>query len=733
MRSVLRPYVTTGIAIAGASVIAAGSVLPVRAATVQAVSTSNLNLAATVLTLSPSEAVDLETALMGSMCSGENQCVEVEYLPLWSSIGEFSYGVEALNDAINATEGDKVVYTHSSGGIVAAQWLDKYGAEYDEESQGSLSFVLLGNPGRAYGGSNVAWGDTFPETSFDVIDVTRQYDPASDWPTEIFSAGYGWALGNAISSFFLTHLDYESVSLDDPDNVSWTEVNEQGGSTEYVFIPSENLAMLEGLRWIGADSIADVLNDPFKELIETAYDRSDLPEGSDVGAESTDSFSNVIPNLINAILSIPMAEINAINRFSAAMEDSGNWWVYSSTNVLGWDPANEEMTKGFIDMLIPFTALSEPVGEATFLWLAANFPMDAGCSGTAAGQCDDVESLLSKMFTVAAWEFFDEDGYTFPEVINPVSENEDYWGEELGETGEPTSWSGQTYKLDAYESLASVLDYLVSEPEAVEYPTLEEIVDIFTRLGEALWDSWNPFVPQSSLWNPDSSLAAYVLRPFAKILCPDCNEYDPFMPVDWEPGDPLSGNYVPPDYADLYNEDGTPKETAEEQATQETDVVSDAIQTLLAKFDTAPLDAADQVTTEADGQTPDTAAPATEVPGTETPATEVPETEVPVTETPATEIPVTEVPATESTDVVVAEDTSPSSGAGDVDTSEEPEDQGAEEDYGDEPQDAAAGETSETASDSANPSSTGTSSASDDDESSESNADASSSSDGDDG
>ncbi|WP_370330193.1 PE-PPE domain-containing protein [Mycolicibacterium hippocampi] len=730
MRSWLRPYVTTGIAIAGASVIAAGPVLPVGAATVQAASTRNLNLAATVLTLSPSEAVDLESALMGSVCAGENDCVKVDYLPYWTAAGEFGYGVEALNDAINATEGDKIVYTHSSGGIVAAQWLEQYGADYDEETQGSLSFVLLGNPGRAYGGSNVAWGSTFPETSFDVIDVTRQYDPASDWPTEVFSAGYMWALSNAISSFFLTHLDYDNVSLDDSGNVTWTEVYDEGGSTEYVLIPSENLAMLEGLRWIGADSVADVLNDPFKELIETAYDRADLPEGADVGATSTDSFSNVISNLINAILSIPMAEINAINRFSAAMEDSGSWWVYTDVNVLGWDPANEEMTKGFVDMLIPFTALSESVGEATFLWLAANFPMDAGCSGTAPGQCDDPESLLGKMFTVGAWEFFDEDGYTFPEVINPVSENESYWGEELGETGEPTSWSEQTYQLDAYASLASVLDYLVSEPEEVEYPTLQEVVDTFTRLGAALWDSWYPFVPQSSLWNPEMSLSAYFLRPFADILCPDCNEYDPFMPVDWEPGDPLSGGYVPPDYADLYNEDGTPKETAEdaadgpaeEQAIEETDVVSDAIETLLAKFDSAPDDMADEVTDEEEGQTP----------VTETPVTEAPVTENPVTETPVTETPDTEELATETSDGETAEGESQSADPSDTKPRDKPEDEDADDGSDDESEDLASdNEINETATVSADSSSTDEST-SDDDDRSDSSADASSTSNGDD-
>jgi hypothetical protein len=275
----------------------------------------------------------------------------------------------------------------------------------------------------------------------------------------------------------------------------------------------------------------------------------------DVDLVASKSVLNVVPNLINAVLSVPQAEINAINRFSAAMEASKSWWVYSNVNVLGWDPPNEEMTKGFVDMLLPFAPFSKPAGEATFLWFAANFPMDAGCSGLP--PCPRPQDILSHMFQVAPWEFYTGDGYTFPEVINPVSENETHWGQELGETGEPAPWSEHTYLLDPNAGLKAVIDYLLSEPEDVEYPTGQEIWDTTVRLTTALWKSWYPFVPQSTLWNPQMSLSAYFLRPFAKLLCKDCNPADPFMPTDWKPGDKVpKGSYVPPQFRDDYDADG---------------------------------------------------------------------------------------------------------------------------------------------------------------------------------
>ncbi len=64
------------------------------------------------------------------------------------------------------------------------------------------------------------------------------------------------------------HLNYGSVSMDDPANTVWTE-----GNTTYVFVPTENLPLLAPLRLMGMDKLADALNEPLKEIMERAYDR----------------------------------------------------------------------------------------------------------------------------------------------------------------------------------------------------------------------------------------------------------------------------------------------------------------------------------------------------------------------------------------------------------------------------------------------------------------------------
>lgn len=181
------------------------------------------------------------------------------------------------------------------------------------------------------------------------------------------------------------------------------------------------------------------------------------------------SIFNIPANLINAFLSMPAASIAGMNRFSQAMENSGSWHESSAGNVWGWDKENPEMLKGFVAMLMPFPALSIPLGEHMNWWAAANLPMHEGC----AYECPEIVGMLNSMFRVPPWEFWDEDGYTFGEVISPYD-------------GVPTSWSGQTVKLDPWEPIKSVIDYLLADPVAPVFPTMYEVITAVANLASSL-------------------------------------------------------------------------------------------------------------------------------------------------------------------------------------------------------------------------------------------------------
>ena len=101
---------------------------------------------------------------------------------------------------------------------------------------------------------------------------------------------------------------------------------------------------------------------------------------------------------------------------------TGNWWLYSQTNILGTDPADPSRYQAITNILVPFPALSVPLGNMFAAIAASQLPMDVGCSGTGPGACDNVGGILSKMFDlrhVAA--MFSPEGYTFPTTRAPIT------------------------------------------------------------------------------------------------------------------------------------------------------------------------------------------------------------------------------------------------------------------------------------------------------------------------
>lgn len=256
------------------------------------------------------------------------------------------------------------------------------------------------------------------------------------------------------------------------------------------------------------------------------------PSYSPVALDQTGSAVNIPANLLNAIISIPRAYVDAVNDLSYSLEVTGNWWVYSPTNVLGFDPADPPKATALANLVIPFKPLSNPVGDHFAWWARANLPMNAGCTGSVGPACADPAAILGQMFLAPSWVL--NAGYQFPELHNPVSDAEGVVGEEIpGSVGQQAPWSGAYVKLDPADSVNSVLNYLFADPSTntPKAVTLTEISATLDRFGKALELAFNPFVPRSFLlkgW-PYTALTPLFL-PFVPTLCPTCNPENPGGP-----------------------------------------------------------------------------------------------------------------------------------------------------------------------------------------------------------
>lgn len=181
------------------------------------------------------------------------------------------------------------------------------------------------------------------------------------------------------------------------------------------------------------------------------------------------SLAYVPINMIEQVFSAPANMVAALDRLATALAISGSWNDSHPNNVWGWDPANPAMFREMINTLIPFPAFSEPWGTHVDWWVAANMPMHAGC----AYECEDLAGMLDKMFKVPMSEFYSEDGYTFPTVINPID-------------GVETEWSEETIRLDPAEPIRSVWASLTAEPTGIKTVTWYEIVTAIANFGAAL-------------------------------------------------------------------------------------------------------------------------------------------------------------------------------------------------------------------------------------------------------
>ncbi|MCG7596663.1 PE-PPE domain-containing protein [Mycobacterium sp. PSTR-4-N] len=203
----------------------------------------------------------------GIMCTGTRTCSPVTYPYL-----DRYTGADDLQKALAATDftNPMVVFGYSQGARVVGQWLEDHAGTEGVPTREQMSFVLIGNPDRKYGGTHRRFGSVTPATDYDIIDVTRQYDRASDWPDNPMNL---LAFLNANAGLTNIHVNYDDIDIYDPANYVWKE-----GNTIYVFVPTEDIPLLDPLRKMGLDKLADELNGPLKAKIEKGYDRSYLPD-----------------------------------------------------------------------------------------------------------------------------------------------------------------------------------------------------------------------------------------------------------------------------------------------------------------------------------------------------------------------------------------------------------------------------------------------------------------------
>lgn len=212
-------------------------------------------------------------------------------------------GVTLLDDKLNETSGDILVFAYSEGCQVVVKWMRDHGVSSPITPTSRLTFLLIANASRKFGGvlyGHPAFSDYADTTGLPAVvnyattDFCRQYDGFADFPTaatdiqtaldavddptgntgvfdaiwalvnELYNNGdEAVALENAYAGMSVIHDNYFDVTVDDPANITYTEVTSP--NVTYVWAPTYPVPML-GTGTLFSDQT-------YRKIVERFYNR----------------------------------------------------------------------------------------------------------------------------------------------------------------------------------------------------------------------------------------------------------------------------------------------------------------------------------------------------------------------------------------------------------------------------------------------------------------------------
>lgn len=210
-----------------------------------------------------------------------------------------------------------VVFGYSQSAVVATMEKRALAAQYPAGTGPEVSFVLIANPNRPNGGilerfkgvyipvlGVTGSGATPTDTQYQTVDISRQYDGWSDFPTNPLNVV---ADLNAGMGILYLHGGYGSVGMSD------AILQDQHGDTTYYLIPTRTLPLLTPVAQVPVVGpvLADTLDPVTRVLVEAGYNRTVSP-GTPTKAQFT-YFPNPVALGTNLAVAVPTGVDNGVS------------------------------------------------------------------------------------------------------------------------------------------------------------------------------------------------------------------------------------------------------------------------------------------------------------------------------------------------------------------------------------------------------------------------------------
>lgn len=187
----------------------------------------------------------------------------VAYPGSWDFLPSIAIGASLLVGEITTTQGPIVVGGFSQGAAVANAAMYNLSINPKAPAKDQLRFVLVADPNHSPSASK--W--MVPETQYDVMAITQEYDGFADYPDRWWNpiATYNATLGGLYLHFATIDADLSTVPLE---NITVT-VNSKGGVTTHYLVPTETLPLVKFLPFLAP------LEPWLKEQVNAGYSRYD--------------------------------------------------------------------------------------------------------------------------------------------------------------------------------------------------------------------------------------------------------------------------------------------------------------------------------------------------------------------------------------------------------------------------------------------------------------------------
>ncbi|MDG4668749.1 PE-PPE domain-containing protein [Mycobacterium sp. 236(2023)] len=229
---------------------------------------------------------------------------------------------DSMYEAVYSTPGKKTIGGVSQTAPAIAEVLRRLENDPDAPPPDELDAAMYGAPSPFFYRLSGVEYQPLPETPYNLLVVTAEYDGIADFPDNPFNL---LAVVNAVMGYNQLHYPAAFTDISQvPEEYITTTTNSKGGTTTTVLIPTRVLPLLKPLSDVGvSDDAVAYLDKILRPLVDSAYHRPERQSAEPEAVESDRRTLSLVAQTESEAETEAESEDNASQSLSSDTEPDG--------------------------------------------------------------------------------------------------------------------------------------------------------------------------------------------------------------------------------------------------------------------------------------------------------------------------------------------------------------------------------------------------------------------------